>query len=172
MHFGRVALLFVLIATSVPLGACGSGSTSRDGGTRTVGTLPVGGGERCVALPIQTGAPPGWAMAPTVPPPPMPYVLSRSGHAAAFLFVSPPRVRLPRDAANKVLWVVAPAAPKQVALHIVASREGRGGARRFTADGEGRVFRSRLRFPYPGCWRLQLAWGAHRAVVNLRVRAA
>jgi hypothetical protein len=123
---------------------------------------------------VYNNAPPRWAAeVPGVPPPPSAFALAAGGRAAAFLFVSPMRVRLPPGGANKVLWAVDPGAGADVVLRIVARREGHGRARRFSAaagDSNGRVFRTRLRFSRPGCWRLALRWGVRHAVLDVAVR--
>jgi hypothetical protein len=75
----------------------------------------------------------------------------------------------PVDPANKVLWVVR--APRHGRpLRIVARRGGATVRISRAADsGPGEIYPSYVDLPKAGCWRLTLAWGPHRARIDVAV---
>jgi hypothetical protein len=125
----------------------------------------------CAPAPVKTGAPPDWtapAWADSSPNSRMPYAVA-DGDAAAAIFFAPLRAGHPEDPANKVLWVVrAPRDGKP--LHIVP-RQGETTVRiaRPADSGPGEIYPSYVDLPKPGCWRLDLAWGPHRARIAVAV---
>jgi|GEM_PF-6439725 len=167
-------------SAAVAAAACGGGD-ARPGSvaSRTPGASPQpheapaarSAPSRCTPAAVRRAGVPRWARLSGVPAaPPTPYVVGAGDRAAGFLFVYPLRVGLPAGAANKILWALdGPGAP----LRITARRPGQAGAALAidaSADGgAGRVQRSRVRFPHPGCWRLELRWGARRATLNVAV---
>jgi hypothetical protein len=131
----------------------------------------------CAATAIHHGAPPAWtkgAWADSSPGFSVPYSVATGGRAAAFFFADPLRAGHPTDPANKVLWVVRQ--PRDgMPLTISARREGsRSPAVRISrpADsGPGEIYPSYVDLPQAGCWRLALAWGSHRAAIDVQVAA-
>jgi hypothetical protein len=78
----------------------------------------------------------------------------------------------PTNPANKVLWIVR--FPREGhPLTITASqRTDRSQVVRISwpADSEpGEIYPSYVDLPKPGCWELSLAWGPHRASINIEV---
>jgi hypothetical protein len=101
--------------------------------------------------------------------------MRKGGRAAAFFFADPLRAGHPTNPANKVLWVVG--LPRHgMPLTISARRAGsRSPAVRITrpADSEpGEIYPSYVDLPRAGCWRLVLAWGGHRAAIDVQVAPA
>jgi hypothetical protein len=132
---------------------------------------------RCAAAAIHHGPPPAWtagAWAGSSPGSSPPYALATGDRAAAF-FADPLRAGHPTDPANKVLWVVRQ--PRQgMPLTVSARRVGtRSSALRISrpADsGPGEIYPSYVDLPQAGCWRLALAWGSHRAAIDVQVAPA
>ncbi len=130
---------------------------------------------RCAAAAIHHGPPPAWtagAWADSSPGFSVPYSVATGGLAAAFFFADPLRAGHPTDPTNKVLWVVR--RPRDgMPLTISARRAGgRSPTVRITrpADsGPGEIYPSYVDLPQAGCWRLTLAWGSHRAAINVDV---
>ena len=158
------------MAAVVLVVGCGGG----DGGgqARRDGTRPQGGAQApgaCSPAPVRTNVPPSWARAPDVPPPPMPYAIDSSKQVAAFFFTNPLRARTRRAFRNKILWVVGRTADAE-RLTITARSDGT--TVRSSGDaggGSGQIQRTTIRFPKPGCWRLDLRWGQRRSMLDVRV---
>jgi hypothetical protein len=119
----------------------------------------------CAPAAIHHGRPPAWtaaAWADSSPSFSVPYAESlRAGH--------------PTDPANKVLWVVR--SPRDGMPLTISAR--RAGSRSPTVrisepadSGPGEIYPSYVDLPQPGCWRLALAWGSHRAAINVHVAPA
>jgi hypothetical protein len=150
----RVAVVLVLVPV-----LCACGGASRGG---------------CSPAPVHSGPPPKWtadvwsSSSPWAAPS---YALADGGAAAAFMFVGGLRPGHPTDPANKVLWVVrAPRDGKP--LRIVARRGDAAVRMSQPADsGPGEIYPSYVDLPTAGCWRLTLAWGPHRARIDLAVKA-
>jgi hypothetical protein len=148
--------LAVVLAVVPVLCACGGGA-SRGG---------------CSPAPVHTGPPPQWTAdvwsmsSPGAAPP---YALADGDAAAAFLFVDQLRPGHPVDPANKVLWVVR--APRDGKPLRIVARQGGATVRlsRPADSGPGEIYPSDLDLPEAGCWRLTLAWGPHRARIDLAV---
>ncbi len=100
-----------------------------------------------------------------------PYALADKGAAAAFLFVGGLSPGRPLDPANKVLWVVR--APRNGRPLRIVARQGSATVRiAEPADsGPGEIYPSYVDLPKAGCWRLTLAWGPHRARIDVAVAA-
>jgi hypothetical protein len=100
----------------------------------------------------------------------VPYALASGGTAAAFFFADPLRAGHPINPSNKVLWVVRfPRAGKPL---TITARRAAGSSqvvriRRPADSGPGEIYPSYIDLPEPGCWQLTLAWGAHRAGINV-----
>ncbi len=104
----------------------------------------------------------------------MPYALA-SGDAAAAFFFAQLRAGHPRNPSNKLLWVVR--FPRDGHPLEVTARLGRDPARlvrtSWPADSApGEIYPSEVDLPEAGCWHMALAWGNHRAEVDVEVRAS
>ena len=102
----------------------------------------------------------------------MPYSLSSGDAAAAFWFAPRLRAGHPQNPSNKVLWVVR--FPRNAHPLQVTARFGGDQAQVvraiFPADSSpGEIYPSDIDLPQPGCWRLELAWGSHRASIDVQV---
>jgi hypothetical protein len=154
-------------AVALVLASCG-------GAKPTDSTHPS---DRCVAAAIHHGAPPAWtrsAWADSSHGYTPPYAVATKGRAAAFFFADPLRAGHPTDPANKVLWVVRQ--PRDgMPLIISARRAGsRSPAVRISRPADsspGEIYPSYVDLPQAGCWRLALAWGSHRAAIDITVVA-
>jgi hypothetical protein len=99
----------------------------------------------------------------------MPYAVDASEQVAAFFFTNPLQARTPRSFRNKILWVVGRTADAE-RLAITARSDGT--TVRASGDpgaGSGQIQRTTIRFPKPGCWRLNLRWGERRSTLDVRV---
>jgi hypothetical protein len=81
----------------------------------------------------------------------------------------------PENPSNKVLWVVR--FPRNGHSLEITARRDRGPTRvvrsSWPADSEpGEIYPSEIDLPKPGCWHLALAWGSHRASVDIEVHPA
>jgi hypothetical protein len=128
----------------------------------------------CAPAPIEHGAPPSWSAAAWSSSSPdfrVPYALASGDTAGAFFFADPLRAGHPENPSNKVLWIVD--APRNGhPLRIVARRPDSSQTVRmqFPADsGPGEIYPSGVDLPSAGCWKLSLAWGAHRASIDVEV---
>lgn len=145
---------YVIVAAAFALSACGGAQ-----------------GKTCAAAPVHTGAPPRWTAAAWAGSPGfrVPYAVAGGDSAAAFFFARPLRAGHPTNPFNKVLWVVR-AARNGKPLRIVARRGGQTVRITRRADaGPGEIYPSYVDLPSPGCWRLSLAWGRHRARIDVAV---
>lgn len=147
-------------------GGNGGGQAQRD---RTLAQAVPEEPGACSPAPVRTDLPPSWARVSDVPPPPLPYAIDAGQQVAAFFFTSPLRARTPRSFRNKILWVVGSTANAE-RLAITA----RSGGRTVRASGDpgggsGQIQRTMIRFPEPGCWRLDLRWGERRSAIDVRV---
>jgi len=163
---GRFALA---AAAALFLAACGGSSTTSR--STTVGTAVA----PCVPAAIHNGPPPRWtatAWSDSSPGFRMPYSLSSGDAAAAFWFAPRLRAGHPQNPSNKVLWVVR--FPRNAHPLQVTARFGGDQAQVvraiFPADSSpGEIYPSDIDLPQPGCWRLELAWGSHRASIDVQV---
>jgi hypothetical protein len=147
------------------LGVCSCGSS---------GSSHASSASACVPAPIQHGAPPSWSQAAWSASSPdfrIPYALASGDTAGAFFFADPIHAGHPENPSNKVLWVVG--SPRNGnSLRIVARRPGSSKVVRmqFPANsGPGEIYPSGVDLPSAGCWKLSLAWGAHRASIDVEV---
>lgn len=138
----------------------------------------AGAAGRCVPAPVRRGPPPAWtasAWSDSSPGFVVPYALASNGAAGAFFFVSPLRSGHPRNPSNKVLWIVR--YPREGhPLTITAQLSGAPSEvvhlQQPADSSPGEIYPSELDLPAAGCWRLALAWGPHRANINVQVRRA
>jgi hypothetical protein len=105
----------------------------------------------------------------------VPYALASGGEAAAFFFADPLRAGHPTNPSNKVLWVVR--LPREGKPLIITARRAGGSAqvvriRREADSGPGEIYPSYVDLPKPGCWALTLAWGVHRASIDVQVQGS
>jgi hypothetical protein len=168
MHRSVVTVL----AVALPLAACGGSHTT------TTRHAAVRNPARCVPAAIHNGAPPSWtasAWAASSSGFRVPYSLASGDAAAAFFFAPTLRAGHPENPSNKVLWVVR--FPRNGHPLDIAARRGRDPAQvvrsTWPANSEpGEIYPSGIDLPSPGCWRLTLAWGSHRATVDVEVHPA
>ncbi len=162
----------VLTALALLLASCGGSGTTT---TRRVAAMDR---PRCAPAAIHDGAPPRWtasAWADSSPGFHLPYGLASGDAAAAFFFAPSLRAGHPRNPSNKVLWVVR--FPRNGHSLDVTARLGRDPSRvvrtSWSADSEpGEIYPSGIDLPTPGCWHLTLAWGTHRAALDVQVHPA
>ncbi|HJS95929.1 MAG TPA: hypothetical protein VJ741_16820 [Solirubrobacteraceae bacterium] len=160
------------VAAALMLGACGGSGTAST--RRVAATVP----KRCVPAAIHNGAPPPWTAAAWSDSSPgfrVPYSLASGDAAAAFFFARTVRAGHPENPSNKVLWVVR--FPRNGHSLYITARIGRDPSElvrsSWPADSEpGEIYPSELDLPKPGCWHLALAWGSHRASVDVEVHPA
>lgn len=152
-------------AATLLLSACG-GSHARP---------TAGRGQSCAPAPILHRAPPPWSAAAWSDSSGFaaPYALASDDAAAAFFFTPALRAGHPTDPANKVLWVVR--FPRDGHPLVITARLGADPATtvRITRPADsspGEIYPSYVDLPRPGCWRLALAWGSHRAHIDVQVR--
>jgi hypothetical protein len=103
----------------------------------------------------------------------VPYALASGAKAAAFFFADPLRVGHPTNPSNKVLWVVR--FPRDGKPLIITARRAVGSSpvvriKREADSGPGEIYPSYVDLPKPGCWQLSLAWGVHRASIDVQVQ--
>jgi hypothetical protein len=101
----------------------------------------------------------------------VPYALA-SGDAAGAFFFAPLRAGHPSNPSNKVLWIVR--YPRNGHPLEITARLGRDPSRvvrmsRPADSDPGEIYPSDVDLPKPGCWHLALAWGTHRATIDVAV---
>lgn len=175
------ALLLLLVAGCGTAGRSGTGpSAAAPTSTRPPAkAAPAANGASgpCRPAPIHRGAPPDWtapAWSSSSGPLRIPYALT-SGETAAAFFWARLRAGHPDNPFNKVLWVVrAPRDGHPLVIEAApAGRPGRTVVIKEEADsGPGEIYPSYVDLPTPGCWRLALRWGAHRASIDVTVHPA
>jgi hypothetical protein len=165
----KALMTWVGLGATLLLASCGGSGT---GSTRgAAATAP----SRCVPAAIHHGAPPRWtaaAWADSSPDFRVPYALASGDAAAAFFFASRLRAGHPENPSNKVLWVVR--LPRNGHPLQITARLGRDPSRVVhslwsAGSSPGEIYPSAVDLPAPGCWHLALAWGAHRAGVDVDV---
>jgi hypothetical protein len=117
---------------------------------------------------VRTDALPGWARAGfTGDGAGVPHVLGARGEIVAVLFAYPPHTSSDPNGPTKILWVSRPPQRAGDPLRIAGTtRDGRGSFRHDVANGPGP---SGVPFPTPGCWHLDLRWGANSDSLDLKV---
>jgi hypothetical protein len=155
-------------AAALLLAACGGSAATSTEAASAVDTT-------CVPAAIHTGAPPPWTAAAWSDSSPgfrLPYSLASGDAAAAFFFAPRLRAGHPSNPSNKVLWVVRfprNGHPLEISARL-AGTAPRAVRLSFPADSEpGEIYPSDVDLPKSGCWRLQLAWGSHRASIDIQV---
>jgi hypothetical protein len=171
---GLAAAVVLLVA------ACGGSATSRTHARDTSARSSelVDARAACVPAPMHTGAPPAWTAAAFSDSSPgfrVPYALASGDTAAAFFFAPKLRAGHPSNPANKVLWIVR--LPRNGHPLLITARLSTDPSqlvriRRPADSSPGEIYPSYVDLPNPGCWELQLAWGRHRARVDLQVQPA
>jgi hypothetical protein len=155
------------IATVIALLLAGCGATSH----------PRAAAAGCAPAAIHNGPPPAWTAAAWSDSSPgfrVPYALSSNGAAGAFFFAFP-RAGNASNPSNKVLWIVR--YPRNHNPLLITARYGSDAREvvRITRPADsspGEIYPSSVDLPKPGCWRLALAWGPHRATIDIDVRPA
>ena len=149
--------------------ACGGSQPAHTQSTLSSADAP------CVPATIHRGPMPAWTAAAWSDSSPgftVPYALASNGGAGAFFFAPRLRAGHPTNPANKVLWIVR--FPRDGhPLTITAYLSGHPSEHvqsSWPADSEpGEIYPSYVDLPKPGCWRLSLAWGPHRASIDVEV---
>jgi hypothetical protein len=132
-------------------------------------------GARCVPAPIHRGPPPAWtaaAWADSSPGFTVPYALASDDAAGAFFFANPLRSGHPTNPSNKVLWIVR--FPRDGHMLTITARQSTDPSdvvqiRQPADSSPGEIYPSYVDLPKPGCWRLSLAWGPHRARIDVQI---
>jgi hypothetical protein len=125
--------------------------------------------------PIHGGPPPAWTAAAWSDSSPgfaVPYALASGDAAGAFFFAPKLRAGHPENPSNKVLWIVrSPRNGHPLTITARPSADPSSVVRiSLPADSSpGEIYPSDVDLPKPGCWRLSLAWGSHRAHIDLQV---
>jgi hypothetical protein len=151
-----------------------AGSAPTSASARTSTTAVARPAAVCAAAPVKRGAPPTWAAGLSGVPEETPFAVAPGGRLVAFLFVAPLRSRFSAGGANKILFVVRPAArgDDDDPMRIAARHRGRGSVASFRgAPGDERdgIYRTRLKLPRAGCWRLDLTWPSGGARLDVAV---
>jgi hypothetical protein len=173
MHRFVLRGFIVAIGAAVVLAACGGSGTP----TTTTREAAVTDPPPCVPAAIHHGAPPAWTAAAWSDSSPgfrVPYSLASGDAAGAFFFAPRLRAGHPENPSNKVLWIVR--FPRDGHPLQITARLGRDPSRvvhaSWPADSSpGEIYPSALDLPKPGCWELELAWGSHRASLDVEVHA-
>ena len=161
-----VAVVVVAVVAVVSVVVAGAGRTDDVAG-------PPGDSHTAVSAcaPLDTGPLPSWALSgfsdPTATPP---FARSASGDLVAIVFADPLQSPASTDGAqNKILWVTRTAALATDLLSITAQLENTD---RLTEIDLGRPpGPSIVDLTAPGCWLMQLRWGAHTDTIALRYEA-
>ena len=103
----------------------------------------------------------------------MPYVLGTNDTIMGYLFGFPLRACHPDNPSNKILWYVR--LPRDGHPLVVRAHPAGGTtpvvSYSFPADSSpGEIYPSAVDVPTPGCWTLDLSWGAHRDTTRLSYR--
>ena len=159
-------------ATVVLCTACG-GSAKPRSATSAAAADP----SACRPAPIHHGPPPAWTAAAWTDSTPgftVPYALASGNAAGAFFFAHPIRAGRPSNPSNKVLWIVR--FPRDGNPLDITARYGADRSlvvrTSWPADSDpGEIYPSELDLSRPGCWTLTLAWGRHRASIDVHVSA-
>jgi hypothetical protein len=102
------------------------------------------------------------------------YALSTNGDVAGFFEIFDLRAGNPVEHSNKVLWIVRFPRDHHPLTIVARSGADRGVAVRssWPADSSpGEIYPSAVNLPRAGCWTLALAWGSHRATIDVSVHA-
>jgi hypothetical protein len=146
-----------VLAVAVVLGVIWA---ARPGSTAPVATAPS------ACQPLQTGPLPVWARTGFSHPDGNPFALSADGTMVAVVFANPLMSPPAPDRGNKILWVPEQTPAPSDILTISAALEGSDLTTIVdtgTAPGP-----SYVDLPAPGCWHLDLTWGAHSDSIDLR----
>ncbi len=104
--------------------------------------------------------------------PPTPYVVAEPGIAAWFLSASPLRGPVATDHGNKIIWVLdGDRSGDGLHMHVTDASSGVSPQDLFWPWPPGPLVGSGINVPAPGCWRVDLTWGARSARVFLRYEA-
>ena len=158
------------VAMALLLAACGGSARAP---ART-SSFNVGG--RGVPAPIHHGPPPAWTAAAWSDSSPgftVPYALASDDAAGAFFVANPLRAGHPRNPSNKVLWIVR--FPRDghsltITARLSTHPSDKVQISRPADSSPGEIYPSYVDLPNPGCWRLSLAWGPHRARIDVQVK--
>jgi hypothetical protein len=175
----------MVASMTLTLAACGGARSSpvpatrtTQSGTATTARAASAATVPCIPAAIHHGAPPAWtatAWSDSSPGFTVPYALATGKAAAAFFFAPTFRAGHPTNPANKVLWVVRfprDGHPLTVTARLSTDRPEVVRIRRPPDSSPGEIYPSYIDLPNPGCWRLALAWGTHRASVDIQVKPA
>jgi hypothetical protein len=102
----------------------------------------------------------------------VPYALTSGDTAGAFFFAPRLRAGNPENPSNKVLWIVRSPRnghPLTITARLNADPSEVVRISRPADSSPGEIYPSDVDLPKPGCWRLSLAWGPHRAHIDVQV---
>ena len=131
--------------------------------TAATATTP---GAPSACRPLNTGPLPVWARAGFTDPAGNPFTLGAKGDIAAVVFEPPLRAPAAPGTSNKILWVAREIPAPDDHLVITATLEG--STLRHTVELDTAPGPSGVDMPQPGCWHLELRWGANTDSVDLR----
>jgi len=158
-------------AASILVLAAGCDSATSSGAPQSapVTERPAAGG--CAFTPAAIGGRPAWAPDPTDAT--TPYVLATPPTAVAILVAQPVRAGHPTNPANKVVFGVR--SPRLGTPLRIEARATTGDTVHLAIPADvvdAEVYITYLDLPAPGCWRLNLSWGAPQATTILFVDVA
>ena len=170
----RFYLATAMMLLPAACGGPGAATVRSASGSAAVRPSSPGADAPCIPAAIHRGPMPAWTAAAWSDSPGfrVPYALASNGAAGAFYFVRPLRAGHPTNPANKVLWIVRfPRDGHPLNITARLSTDPSQVVRTsWPADSSpGEIYPSYVDLPMPGCWRLSLAWGAHRASIDVEV---
>jgi len=166
---------FTILAMTATMTLCaGCGGAAK---TRSATSAAVSDPGPCRPALIHHGPPPAWTAAAWSDSSPgftVPYALASGDAAGAFFFAHPIRAGHPNNPSNKILWIVR--FPRNGNPLDITARFGADPSlvvkASWPADSSpGEIYPSSLDLPRAGCWALTLAWGPHRAAIDVQVSA-
>jgi hypothetical protein len=167
----------VVLATAAVLAGCGGSGhpATRSASDTAIAHAGVSAVVTCVPAPIHGGRPPAWTAAAWSDSSPgftVPYALASGDAAGAFFFAPRLRAGHPENPSNKVLWIVR--YPRNGHPLMITARPSTDPSEvvrisRPADSSPGEIYPSEVDLPRPGCWRLSLAWGSHRAYIDVQV---
>ena len=148
---------------------CDSAASSGAPQSAPVTERPAAGG--CAFTPAAIGGRPAWAPDPSDAT--TPYVLATPPTAVAILVAQPVRAGHPTNPANKVVFGVR--SPRLGTTLRIQAQATTGEIVHLEVPADvmdSEVYITYLDLPAPGCWKLDLSWGAPRATAIFYVDVA
>jgi hypothetical protein len=171
----RLAFIATTVVLLASCGGSGAGPTRSSSRPKPPASASSDADAPCIAARIHRGAPPAWTAAAWSESSPgfrIPYALASNDAAGAFFFLKALRAGHPSNPANKVLWIVR--FPRNGNPLTITARLGTDPSEvvhtSWPANSSpGEIYPSIIDLPKAGCWRLSLAWGPHRARIDIEV---